>query len=724
MTSKYRFDQNGTLVDPDAYFLLRTNFPGLGLPPPAEGGGTLANGGYAWGMNDDNQVGMGTNGAAAFFATPQLIAGGFTPFILGTNKSFTATSAPSNSFSAMIDTGNSLYTWGSNANGVAAGGSGATPSLRSASPGIGAWKKLAVGSNFTVGVTNSGQIWGWGEASPVTELFSPGNPGSNIGITRETTLGSAWSDVTITGAGAVLAVRNDGTLWAAGHNGDGTLGNGTFVSTTTWIQTGGGTSDWYRVSGGDGHVLAIKLNGTLWAWGTGTAGQLGLGNNTSYNTPQQVGVVNTWAAISAGAASSFAVRHNGTLWAFGRNVDGQLGVGDTTNRASPTQVGTSTLWTRVAAGYNHAMGLRSDGTLWTWGNNSQGQLGLDATSPPITSPVVVDGSTSWSGVFAGYQVSMGVNGPSAVEVASRQAFYDTPGTYSFVVPQGVTSICALAIGGGGGGMQYSFGDSPEGVGGGGGALSYRNNVPVNPGDVLTVVVGAGGLGNTDPNPNLDAEWFGQDGGDSYVLRVSSNTYAAYAEGGQGGASGGGGLSTADGGRAFVGGGGPLGYAADGGGDGGNSWEGQCGGGGAGGYDGDGGTSTNSLDNSNPFPGDNGKPAQVGSGGGGAGKSGNGASGAGGGGGVGVYVIGADGGGQSTTGGGGFGGSGGQNGQSVTAGDYNGGDGGLYGGGGGSGDDFDTNNDATTGEGGNGARGCVYIIWGPGRTFPSASQLVT
>jgi alpha-tubulin suppressor-like RCC1 family protein len=716
MTSKYRFDQNGTPVDPDAYFLLRSNYPGIGLPPPSDGGGggSLANGGYAWGMNDDNQLGMGTNGAAPFFATPQLIAGGFVPRILGTNKSFTATSAPANSFSAMIDTGSSLYTWGSNVNGVAAGGSGATPSLRSASPGIGAWKKLAVGSNFTVGVTHSGQIWGWGESNPVTEVFSPGNPSSNIGITREYSNGTLWSDVTITGSGTILAIRNDGTLWAAGYNGNGTLGTGNFISTTTWVQTGGGTSDWYAISGGADHVLAIKTDGTLWAWGTGTDGQLGLGSNSSVNSPQQVGVVTSWAFVSTGAASSFAIRHDGTLWSWGRNNDGQLGLGDTTNRNVPTQVGTSTAWSRVAGGYNHAMGLRTDGTIWAWGNNSQGQLGLDVVSPPITAPIVVDGSTTWSGISAGYQVSMAVNGPSATEVVSRQAFYDIPGTYSFVVPQGVTSVSALAVGGGGGGGLYSSSSltgPPNTSGGGGGALSYRNNVPVNPGDVLTVVVGAGGQGGFYPNFAY-SQFSGGDGGDSYVRHVASNTYIAWA--------GGGGHSSptgASGGNAYVGGGGPLGYSADGGGNGGGSWEDHCGGGGAGGYNGAGGTSTNALDNTNPFPGDNGKPAAAGSGGGGAGKRGS--TSAGGGGGVGMYVIGTDGAGQGTAGQGGFGGSGGQNGSAGSG--NNGGNGGLYGGGGGSGGDLDAGGSLV---GGNGARGCVYIIWGPSRSFPSTSQLVT
>ena len=79
--------------------------------------------------------------------------------------------------------------------------------------------------------------------------------------------------------------------------------------------------------------------------------------------------------MAAGTNHTLAVRTDGTLWAWGDNSYGQLGDGTTTARLVPTQVGTATDWQSVAAGGEHTLAVRTDGTLWAWGSNSYGQLG-------------------------------------------------------------------------------------------------------------------------------------------------------------------------------------------------------------------------------------------------------------------------------------------------------------------------------------------------------------
>ncbi len=101
--------------------------------------------------------------------------------------------------------------------------------------------------------------------------------------------------------------------------------------------------------------------------------------------------------------------------------------------------------------------------------------------------------------------------------ARDQQEFPTPGTYSFVVPAGVTAISAVAIGGGGGGAS----NVNDGGGGGGGGLQYRNDIPVTPGETLTVVVGAGGAPGTNAGT----------GGPSGIYR--SGTQLVYATGGTG-----------------------------------------------------------------------------------------------------------------------------------------------------------------------------------------------
>ncbi|QXO10282.1 hypothetical protein pEaSNUABM37_00323 [Erwinia phage pEa_SNUABM_37] len=113
-----------------------------------------------------------------------------------------------------------------------------------------------------------------------------------------------------------------------------------------------------------------------------------------------------------------------------------------------------------------------------------------------------------------------------------QVMVDTLGTSEWVVPDGVTSICAVVIAGGGG--MATFGGSNGsglywyGGGGGGGGLSWRNNIRVTPGETLTLVVGAAGSNVSSASSIAGA------GGDTYLLREDS--YLCIAKGGQGGRS--------------------------------------------------------------------------------------------------------------------------------------------------------------------------------------------
>ena len=215
-----------------------------------------------------------------------------------------------------------------------------------------------------------------------------------------------------------------------------------------------------------------------------------------------------------------------------------------------------------------------------------------------------------------------------------QAAFTTAGTYSWTAPDGVTSVCAVCVGGGGG---ATYGGR-AGSGSGGGGLGWRNNITVTPGETYTVVVGAGGL---------RASGTGGDGGASYF--INATTVAGFGGiGGQGGAvtaafpGGAGGSWVGDGGGNGGAGGADIGISSGGG------------GGGAGGYAGNGGDGGMRISH-----GPNGAAGQGGGGGGGGGCGEDDTAGSGGG--VGIYGQGASGAGGTSTladGYGGFGGSGG------------------------------------------------------------------
>jgi hypothetical protein len=126
---------------------------------------------------------------------------------------------------------------------------------------------------------------------------------------------------------------------------------------------------------------------------------------------------------------------------------------------------------------------------------------------------------------------------SKISITRGNSVYTTPGSYSFIVPAGVTQISAVAVGGGGGG-NYAWSNS----GGGGGALAWANNIPVNPGQVIPVVVGAGGVGGStggNGGPSSVGSFFSAQGGYGSASGLSgtaavplSGTVTAY--GGNGG----------------------------------------------------------------------------------------------------------------------------------------------------------------------------------------------
>ena len=285
--------------------------------------------------------------------------------------------------------------------------------------------------------------------------------------------------------------------------------------------------------------------------------------------------------------------------------------------------------------------------------------------------------------------------PITIEPGIYGQEFTTPGTYSWTAPVGVTSVSAVAVGGGGGGSIGQLFGPNIAVGGGGGGLGWKNNIIVVPGQTYTVVVGV--AGDRGPNPSNQP---GSDGGDSYFINTGT-------------VMGGGGLASGIGG-AYVGDGGGLGGL------------GRGSGGGAGGYSGNGGNGETSWG----FPlGSNDATDGAGGGGGGGGCSAStDAQQGGGGGGVGIRGQGASGlkgqsGGavmQSVVGGdpqplrGGRGGSDGTNaGGASNGGTRSSGNAGNYGGGGGG---YGTGVSSNV-LGGTGGTGAVRIIWGSQASFP-------
>ena len=197
-----------------------------------------------------------------------------------------------------------------------------------------------------------------------------------------------------------LAIATNGTLWAWGTNSFGELGDGSTVAKLSAEQIGT-DADWQSIAAGEFHNLALKNNGTLWAWGNNSNGQLGDGTTNNALVPTQIGAATDWKAISAGAFYSVAIKTDGTLWAWGANANGQIGDTTTSEKHTPIQTDPSSDWAFISAGQANTIAVKTNGTLWAWGKNSSGQLG-DGTIVQKTAPIQIGSDTDWSTAAAGF----------------------------------------------------------------------------------------------------------------------------------------------------------------------------------------------------------------------------------------------------------------------------------------------------------------------------------
>ena len=199
------------------------------------------------------------------------------------------------------------------------------------------------------------------------------------------------------GHGHTMAIKSDGSLWAWGLNESGQLGDGT---TTDRLRPVMVMENIAYVSSGWGHTMAVGLDGSLWAWGWNGAGQLGDGTTTDRLRPEMI--MENIAYVSSGFSHTMAVGLDGSLWAWGWNGDGQLGDGTTTNRLRPEMIMENIAY--VSSEWDHTMAVGLDGSLWAWGWNYWGQLGDGTTTDRLRPEMIMENiayvSSGWGHTMA------------------------------------------------------------------------------------------------------------------------------------------------------------------------------------------------------------------------------------------------------------------------------------------------------------------------------------
>ena len=258
------------------------------------------------------------------------------------------------------------------------------------------------------------QLWAWG-TNYSAELGL--NDRGNYYSSPTQIPGTSWAN--LVSSSFTLGTKTDGTLWAWGSNNSGTLGlnsggsvpeGGVWRSSPTQVGTdttwGTEAKDMANV---DTSAFAIKTDGTLWGWGAGYYGSLGLnqGATMKISSPMQIGTDTTWNKISGQMHTIFGIKTDGTAWSWGANgtnsnAYGKLGLNDIADRSSPTQI-SGTTWSQISANKNATYAIKTDGTLWAWGSGNNGALGTNqgwdlggGNYNRKSSPVQVGTDTTWS----------------------------------------------------------------------------------------------------------------------------------------------------------------------------------------------------------------------------------------------------------------------------------------------------------------------------------------
>ena len=270
---------------------------------------------WTWGLNSSGQLGDGTS-------TTRL-----SPVQVLTNV--TSVAAGGLHFLAIRSDG-TLWAWGGNQFGSLGDGT-ATSRIR---PVQIMTNVVSVSANYwhSYAIRSDGTLWAWG-------VNWAGEVGDGTGAARFSPVQILTNVISVeAGTDHCLAIRSDGTLWAWGNNPQGALGDGTTITRHRPVQI---LTNVVSASGGIRYSLAIRNDKTLWAWGSNDFGKLGDGTFTNRFSPVQV--LTDVVAISAGVGygsllgHSLAIRSDGTLWAWGGNTAGQLGDGSIINRLAPVQ---------------------------------------------------------------------------------------------------------------------------------------------------------------------------------------------------------------------------------------------------------------------------------------------------------------------------------------------------------------------------------------------------
>ncbi|MGO4858942.1 RCC1 domain-containing protein [Arthrobacter sp. 2MCAF14] len=353
---------------------------------------------WSWGANTYGELG---NGTTTNTYVPVAVSG-----LAGVQ-----TIAPASQSVIALKTDGTVWAWGYNFAGQLGNGTTTNSAVPVRVASLSGVKSITSAGYTAYAVKNDGSVWAWG-------LNSQGELGigttTNISVPVLIAGLSGVQSITSDGK-TTLALKSDGTVWAWGNNVFGQLGNGTTTNSPVPVQVAG-LSGVQSIASNGSTSLALKLDGTVRAWGYNFSGQLGNGTTTNSSVPVQVTGLSAVSAIATAPAEDaavYTVKTDGTVWAWGANSYGELGIGSTNASTTPVQVSTLSGIRSVTTANNAVAVVKSDGTVWAWGHNAYGQLGIGTTSNS-TSPAQVTGLSGVKATTSSFSSTYGLKNDGTV----------------------------------------------------------------------------------------------------------------------------------------------------------------------------------------------------------------------------------------------------------------------------------------------------------------------
>ncbi len=252
------------------------------------------------------------------------------------------------------------------------------------------------GNQFVLVARGDGSVVAWGRA-----------PGGALAVPTPIALPGLAQRVAV-GESSAYVLLEDGSVVAWGENDEGQLGNGprgsskslgTYPKPSITPTRVTDLADVIAVEAGRKHAIALRKDGTVWAWGVRDDGAVGDGDAkpagslrvVGATAPVQVRGLTGITRIAAGPTHNMALTRDGKVLSWGSNSTGELGVGTRTTGWRPAEVTGLENIVAIAAGsgagtYGVSAAVRQDGTLWVWGSGSSAMMGNGVRNPTPDEP--------------------------------------------------------------------------------------------------------------------------------------------------------------------------------------------------------------------------------------------------------------------------------------------------------------------------------------------------